>query len=426
MTQTAPRPASPQAAPRSLWRSRDFLLLWSGQSISELGSAVTKLALPLTAVVVLKASVFQVGLLSAATTLAFLLVALPAGVIVSRAAKRRLMLGCDVGRTLIIGSVPLAAAFGVLTLAQLYVAALLAGLLSVFFDIAYQSYLPLLVARDQLIDGNGKIGTSYQVAQVGGPGLGGALVGLVGAAGTLAADAISFAVSAWSLLLIRADGREQPGSRPAKLTGRAALAEIRSGLRFLRRHPILRNIVAGSGLTNLFLSMIIALQVIFLVRALRVSPAGIGLLLALATVCGVAAGAVSGRLARRIGSARVIWASMLGFGATGLLIPLAQPGWRVLLFACGWGGLTFALVVYNVAQISYRQAACPPELLSQMNASARWIVTGVQPLGGVLGGALGTALGVRGALWIAVAGVWASGLLVFCSPLRRMRDVPAD
>jgi hypothetical protein len=117
---------------------------------------------------------------------------------------------------------------------------------------------------------------------------------------------------------------------------------------------------------------------------------------------------------------------MLGFGATGLLIPLAQPGWRVLLFACGWGGLTFAVVVYNVAQISYRQAACPPELLSQMNASARWIVTGVQPLGGVLGGALGTALGVRGALWIAVVGVWASGLLVFCSPLRRMRDVPAD
>lgn len=425
MTPTAPSQPRP-AAPRSLWRHRDFLMLWSGQTVSELGSAVTKLALPLTAVVMLKASVFQVGLLSAATTLAFLVVALPAGVIVSRAAKRRLMLGCDLGRMLIIGSVPLAAALGVLTLPQLYLAALLAGLLSVFFDISYQSYLPLLLDRDQLVEGNGRIGTTHSLAQVGGPGLGGSLVGLLGAAGAMLADAISFGVSAWSLLLIHAPEPELAGPRPARLTGRAALAEIRDGLRFLRRHQILRSIIAGSGLTNLFLSMIIALQVVFLVRALRLSPGYIGLLLALATVCGVAGGAVSGVLARRIGSARVIWASLLGFGAAGLLIPLARPGWEVLLFALGWGGLTFAVVVYNVAQISYRQAACPPALLSQMNATARWIVTGVQPFGGVLGGALGTALGMRGALWIAVAGTWASGLVVLLSPLRRMRDVPVE
>ncbi|HET9898019.1 MAG TPA: MFS transporter [Streptosporangiaceae bacterium] len=415
--------SSPAATRRTLWRQRDFLLLWSGQSISEFGSAVTKLALPLTAVVVLKASAFQVGLLSAATTVAFIVVALPAGVVVSRWAKRRLMLGCDAGRMLVIGSVPLAAAFGLLKLPQLYIAAVLTGLLSVFFDIAYQSYLPLLIDRDQLMDGNGKLTTSYQLAKVGGPGLGGALVGVLGAAGAMAVDAISFAFSAWSLLLIRAPeprvSRSFDGSpRPAMLS------QIKAGLGFLFRHPILRNIVACSGLVNLFLSVIVAVQIVFLIRVLQVSPAYTGLLLTSATLCGGLGGLAAGRLTRWVGSARIIWTSMLVFGATGLLIPLAEPGWRVILFACGWGGTTVGIVIYNVAQVSYRQATCSPQILSQVNATARWIVTGAQPVGGVLGGVLGATIGVRGALWVAAAGAWAAGLLLFFSPLRKMRDVP--
>lgn len=424
---------SPAVTRRTLWRQRDFLLLWSGQSISEFGSAVTKLALPLTAVLVLKASAFQVGLLSAATTVAFLVLALPAGVVVSRWAKRRLMMGCDVGRMIVIGSVPLAAAAGWLTLSQMYIAAVLAGLLSVFFDISYQSYLPLLVDRDQLMDGNGKLSTSHQLAQVGGPGLGGALVAVLGAAGAMAADAISFAVSAWSLLLIRAP--EQRHSEPSKESlpvqtalrqtaiRQTALSQIKDGLRFLFNHPILRNIVACSGLVNLFLSVTVAVQIVFLVRVLHISPAYIGLLLAIATLCGALGGLASGRLTRWIGSARIIWMSMLVFSATGLLIPLAQPGWKAILYACGWGGTTFGVVVYNVAQVSYRQVICSPQILSQVNATARWIVTGAQPVGGVLGGVLATTVGVRGALWIAAGGAWMSGLLLFFSPLRKMRDI---
>lgn len=411
---------------RTLWRQRDFLLLWSGQSISEFGSAVTKLALPLTAVVVLKASAFQVGLLSAATTAAFLVLALPAGVVVSRMAKRQLMIGCDIGRMIVIGSVPLAAVAGFLTLPQLYIAALVAGLLSVFFDIAYQSYLPLLIDRDQLMDGNGKLSTSYELAQVGGPGLGGGLVGILGAAGAMAADAISFAISAWSLLLIRTPESYRSLVPKETLPKQAALDQIKDGLRFLFRHPILRNIVACSGLVNLFLSVTVAVQIVFLVRVLHVSPAFIGLLLALSTSCGAIGGLASGLLTRWIGSARIIWVSMLVFSATGLLIPLAEPGWRVILFAFGWGGTSFGVVIYNVGQVSYRQVTCPPQILTQVNAAARWIVTGAQPIGGVLGGVLATGVGARDALWIAAVGAWISGFLLFFSPLRKIRDMPGE
>ena len=414
--ETEPVPA------RTLWRHRDFLLLWSGQTVSEMGSSVTQLALPLTAVVVLRASTFQVGLLTSAATAAFALIALPAGALVDRRAKRRLMIWCDAARMLIIGSVPLAAAFGALTLGQLYAVAITAGVCTVFFDVAYQSYLPVLVARDQLVDGNGKLGATQSFAQVVGPGLGGALVGLVGAAGAMAADAISYAVSVTSLLAIRT--REQ--APPADAARAGLRAEIAEGLSFVLRHPILRKIVACTGTANLFGSMAVALEIVFLVRVLGVRPAGTGLLIAVASLGGVAGGVLSGRLSRRIGSARIIWYSMLVLGLPSLLVPLAAPGWRVVAFVVGMAFLWFSAVVYNVAQVSYRQAICPPRLLGRMNAAVRWVVWGTIPLGGLLGGVLGTLLGVRATLWIAFIGSWAAGWWVFFSPLRRVRDIPAE
>jgi MFS family permease len=403
---------------RTLWRHRNFLLLWSGQTVSETGSAVTQLALPLTAVVVLRASTFQVGALAAAATLAFALIALPAGAIVDRRAKRWLMIWCDVARMLIIGSVPLAAAFGALTLGQLYAVAIAAGVCTVFFDVSYQSYLPGLIGKEDLVEGNGKLGATQSFAQLAGPGLGGALVGLVGAARALSADAISYAVSVASLLAIRA--REEvpdPGQRQKLRT------EIAEGLSFVLRHPILRKIVACTGTANLFGSMAVALEFIFLIRLLHVRPAGTGLLIAVASLGGVAGGALSGRLSRRIGSARLIWFSVLVLSLPQFLIPLAEPGWRVSAFVVGQAGFWFSAVVYNVAQVSYRQAVTPPRLMGRMNAAVRWIVWGTMPLGALIGGALGTAVGVRPTLWIGLVGSWAAGFWVYFSPLRRMRDL---
>jgi MFS family permease len=420
--------AAARAETASLWKHRDFLRLWGGQTVSELGSAVTVLALPLTAVVVLRASTFEVGLLTAATYAAFLLIALPAGAVVDRvAAKRRLMLGCDAARMLIIGSIPVAAAFGVLTLGQLYAVALLSGVFTVFFDVAYQSYLPVLVARDQLMDGNGKLGATQSIAQVAGPGVGGALVGLFGAARAMTADALSYAVSVGSLLFIRTPEPPRPARESAGSAGSAMTRlrkDIGEGLTFVTRHPVLRKVVACTGSSNLFSGMQTAVEMIFLVRVLHVRPAFIGLLVAVGGLGGVAGGVFSGRIAGRIGSARVIWFAILVVGLPGVLIPLAEPGWRVVLFAAGMFGFWFSAVLYNVAQVSYRQVICPPELLGRMNAAVRWIVWGTLPVGGLLGGALGTAIGVRPTLWITVIGSWAAGFFVFFSPLRKMRDFP--
>jgi MFS family permease len=408
--------------PPGLWRHRDFLLLWSGQSVSELGSAVTLLAVPLLAVVVLHASTFAVGLLSAAETAPFLIIALPAGLVVDRLAKRRLMLACDLARTVVIGSVPVAAAAGALTLGQLYAVALLSGILTVLFDVAYQSYLPALVRPDQLPDGNGKLAVTQSIAQVAGPSAGGGLFGLL-RAGALTADAASYAVSALSLLLIRAP--EPPAAKDTSAARPRLRTEIFAGLRFVLGHPVLRKVAACTATANLFSNITFALVIIFLVRTLHVPAASTGLLIAAGSLGGVLAGVVSGRLARWIGSARIIWVSMLAFGAPGLLMPLAEPGWRLSFFAVGMAAFSFAGVLYNIAQVSFRQAICPPELLGRMNAAVRWIVWGTLPLGGLAGGALGTLIGIRPTMWIGVTGSWAAGLWVLFSPLRRWRDIPA-
>ena len=425
-------------ATRSLWRHRDFLLLWGGQTVSEMGSAITQLALPLTAVVLLGASTLQVGLLTAAATAAFALIALPAGALVDRHAKRRLMIWCDAARLVIIGSVPVAAGLGVLTLAQLYVVAATAGVCTVFFDVAYQSLLPVLVDKQDLVDGNGKLGATQSFAQVTGPGIGGGLVGLVGAAGAMTADAISYGVSVVSLLAIRArepapqdhedheDHQDHQDHRDHHRHRPGLRAEIAEGLSFVLRHPILRKIVAATGTANLFLTMAIALEIVFLVRVLHVRPAGTGLLVAAGSLGGVAGGVLSGRLARAIGSARIIWFSLLVLSLPSFLAPLAEPGWRVAAFPVGLAASTFSGVVYNVAQVSYRQAICPPRLLGRMNAAVRWVVWGTIPLGGILGGVFGTVLGVRPTLWLGFAGCWAAGFWVFFSPLRRLRDVPQE
>jgi MFS family permease len=423
VTASAAKPEEkPQTTPNG-WQHRDFLLLWGGQTVSELGSSVTQLALPLTAVVLLQASTLEVGLLTAATTLAFALIALPAGAIVDRHAKRRLMIACDLARLVIIGAVPVAWAAGVLALWQLYVVAVAAGVCTVFFDVAYQSYLPSLMASEHLIDANGKLQATAATAQLAGPGLGGGLVAAFGAAGAMTADAVSYAVSVATLLGIR--HREPPAPAVPAGERQSLRADIAEGLAFVVRDPILRKVVACTGTANLFGSIAIAVDIVFLVRVLHVRPGYTGLVFAVGAIGGIVGGLLAGRLAKRVGSARIIWVSILLFGIPSVLPPLAEPGWRVAFVPLGFAFNYFSAVVYNVAQVSYRQAICPPRLLGRMNAATRWIVWGTMPLGGLLGGVFGTEIGIRPTIWIGVIGGWAAGLFVFFSPLRTMRDVPS-
>jgi MFS family permease len=407
-----------------LWRHRDFLLLWGGQTASQTGSQVTIVALPLVAIVLLRASTFQVGLLSAATTAGFLLVSLPAGVLADRVRKRRLMLACDLALAAVIGSVPAAQAANVLTLGQLYLVALAASACAATFLVAWTSYLPGLIGPEQLRDGNAKLTTTQSAAQVAGPGLGALLIGLAGPALALIGDAASYAASAVTLLMIRT-GEPRPAAGPDPAAGpiRRLRAELGQGLGYVLREPVLRRAAAWSGTANFFVIMVETLGPVFLVRIVHLRPAYVGVLLALGAVGGVAGGLLSGPLTRRIGAARLSWLSTTVFTLPGLLIPLARPGWPVLLFAAGWMSWTFGATLCSIVLVSYQQATCPPALRGRVSAAMRWINWGTLPLGALAAGALGGRIGVRAVLWLAVVGGCTSGLWLLLSPLRRMPDL---
>jgi MFS family permease len=421
MRQTDAQYAETPVLPRrSLWRQRAFVVLWTGQTISLVGSAVTTIALPLAAIAVLRASPLQVGLLTAATYAAFALVALPAGVVVDRLRKRPIMICCDCARLVIIGSVPVAAAFHRLALAQLYAVALTAGVCAVFFDVSQQSFVSSLLAPEDLTEGFGKLGASASFGQVSGRGLASALVAVIGAARAITADALSYAVSVTCLLSLKVV-EPRPERKSAGI--RQLRREVAEGLQFITRRPILRKTTESSAAGNLFIAMQISLNLLFLVRVLQVRPALAGLVTALGALGGIMGGMLAASIGRRIGTARVLCFSHLTFGAPAILLPFAEPGWRIALFVVGYGASAFACAIFGASQVAYRQSICPPELRGRMNAASRWIIWGTLPVGGLLGGIIGSAVGLRPAIWIAYGGLWATDLLVVFSPLRRVRDV---
>jgi len=401
-----------------------FRRLWFGQTVSEFGSQVTMLALPLTAVLVLHASTFQVGLLTTAGYAAFLLIGLPAGVWVDRVRRKPVMVAADVTRMLVLASIPVAYGLGVLTLAQLYMVTFIHGVAAVFFDVAYLSLVPGLVGRQHVAEANAKLQGSVSVAQVSGPSAAGFLIGLLTAPVAFLADAASFAVSVLTLLIIR--DRELAPGRAQRRSLRAEMAE---GLRFVVTHPILRMIAGCTATANLFGSAMLAISVVFLVRQVHLGAATIGALTSLGAIGGVAGALSCGVLRRWIGSARLIWLSLAVTLPFGLLIPVTFPGAGLACYAVGLFALSFGGVVYNVHQASFRQLLCPHRLLGRMNATIRFLVWGTIPLGGLLGGALGSWLGNRAALWACAIGACLAPIWVLASPLRRMRDtepVPAE
>lgn len=413
--------ASDRAPNRSLWRHRDFMLLWGGETVSHVGTQVSMLALPLVAITVLDVTPFQMGLLTAAETLAFLLVGLPAGAWLDRTRRRPVMLAADVARGLLLASVPLAWWAGVLTFAQLIVVALLVGFATVFFDVAYQSYLPSLVGRSLLVDGNGKLESTRALAHIGGPALGGGLVQLLGATTAVVVDSISYFLSALALKAIRTREPEPEPAEQPRLRN-----QIAEGLRFVLRHRLLRPITACTGTSNFFSGMTAAVIVIFFSRDLGLSAGTIGLLFAAGGIGGVLGAMTTSWWTRRVGQARTIWLVGIFTFPGALLVPLAEPGWKVILIVVADVLIGYGVVVYNVAQVSFRQAITPDRLLGRMNASIRFLVWGTMPLGGLAGGALGELIGVRETLWVAAIGGVLAMAWVIASPLRGMRDLPQD
>jgi MFS family permease len=404
----------------SLLRHRDFSLLWAGQTISRVGTEVSALALPLIAIQILHATTFEVGSLTAVETLPFLLVGLPAGAWVDRMRRRRVLIVADIGRLLALGSIPLASAFASVTLAHLFAVAFVTGVFTVFFDVAYQSYLPELVDRQQLVEGNAKLAARESTAHVVGPGIGGALINWVGASTAVVADALSYALSFVCLVAIRtpADVPERGGSPTSLVT------DIREGLRFVWHEHRIRAVAFCTATANLFGGVMMAVVLLFMTRVLGFSGGKIGVVFAVSGLGAVLGAVVAPWLARRLGVGRAIVLPIALGGIGPFLIAAATGSMAPALLAVGFGIMAGTGVAYNINQVSVRQALCPRRLQGRMNASVRFLVWGTMPLGGFMGGALGSVIGIRPTLWVAAVGQALAFLWLLPSPIPSMKEMP--
>jgi MFS family permease len=408
----------------SLFRHRDFMHLWTAESISQLGSQVSLLALPLVAITILHVSTFQVGALTAVEFSPFVLFGLPAGAIVDRLPRRPVLVTCDIGRALVLATVPLAYAFGNLSYAQLLAVVFLTGSMTVFFDVAYMSILPALVDRDQLTDGNAKLEISRSAAQTAGPGIGGLLIQWLGAATAVLADATSFLASA---VLIRGIRATEPPIEPADPNEhrlRALAREIREGLHYVLGHRVLRMVAGSTATSNFFSTMSLAVFLLYAVRELHYHAGFVGLVFTIGNV-GVLAGAVlTERITRAFRLGPTIMLGMLLSSIAMLLLGLAPTQHAAIYFVIAWLGFGLGGTVYNINQVSLRQAITPPRLQGRMNASMRFMVWGTMPFGSLAGGVLGTAIGLRPTLIVAGIGGLAAVPWVLAKPVLGLHAIP--
>ncbi|GAA4546292.1 MFS transporter [Amycolatopsis samaneae] len=394
-----------------LLRHRDFRRLWLADGLSQFGDRVSFVAVPLLAATTLHASAFEVSLLRTVQTAAYLVLGLQVGAWCDRLRCRPVLLTADLGQAAAFASVPIAAMFGVLSLAQLYVVVAIAGVLSVFFTVAHQTYLPRLVAREELTEGNARLQANLSVAAVSAPTASGFLFQYLGGPAALAVNAASFLWSATWLSRIRT--REPRPERPERVPLRREIAE---GIAYLARRPDLRAFAASSAQTSLFQAPQLTLGTLFLLEDIRLSPGAIGLVGTLGLTGALTGSATARRLGARFGAGRVLWVVALVFGLGAGLAPLTQPGWLVALFALSGFFSAYSITVMSILMVSHTQASTPPELRGRVSATMRFLVFGIAPIGSILAGVLGETLGLRTTLWIGAAGLLVAALWLF--PLR--------
>lgn len=409
-----------------LWRNRDFMLLWVGETVSSFGSQVSALALPLTAVVTLGASPSQMGMLQSAAYLPYIFLTLFAGVYIDRVARRPILIATNLGQGLLMLVVPLLALAGWLRMEALYLIAFLVGSMQVLFSVAWQAFLPALVGRAHLVDGNAKLHLSASGAGLVGPTLGGFLVELVTAPLALALDGISFFVAGGSLIAIRT----QEERAPASLRRAPIWREIGFGFGFLFRNPYLRPMVIEAAIYNIFSNGVAALYVLYATRELGLRPAVIGTIFTAGSLCWLLGAVATGPLNRRLGLGRSMIAACAVACAAPLFIPLAG-----LLIGGGplisVGALVahamlngFGLAVSNIQVVSLRQAIIPPEVFGKVNATYRFINSGLVSVGPVLAGYLAEWIGLSAALAICALGVLSALPWLLFSPMTTLDRLP--
>jgi len=401
-----------------LWRDRDYLRFWTAHTVSQVGTQITQLALPLVAIDVLHASTFEVALLTFVDFLPWLVVSLPAGVWIDRLRRRPVLIAADIGRAVALAWVPAGAALGSLTVWQLYAVGFLVGCGTVFFDVAYQSYVPSLVGRDRLIEANSKLELSRSAAQLGGPAAGGGLVVALTAPYAILADAVSYVVSA---LLLGAIRREEHEPEPATTRVRS---ELLSGLRLVLGDPRTRSLVFYVATSTFSNGLFWAIFLLFARRELHLSAGLIGLVLALSNIGSLLGATIAGPLGRRLGIGRTLVAAGLVSGPPLFLVPLAPHAFPVPFLTAGLLVFGLGVIVYNITAISLIQSITPPHLLGRANASRRFLVWGPLPLGALAGGVFGSSIGLRETLLAAAAIDAAAVVWLLREPLRTIGELP--
>ena len=408
----------------SVRRNRGFLWLWGGQGISVFGEQFTALAIPVLAVTLLHAVAWQMGILNAASTAAFLIVGLPAGAWVDRWLKRRVMILADVVRFVALAFIPVLWYTHLLEIWQLIILVAIVGVASVFFDVGYQSYIPLLVKPEQVGPANSTLEATAQVGRIGGPAIAGVLLTVISAPGLIIIDSLSYIVSFLSLSRIK--DHELPADREQR---QSLFREIAEGVRFVARQPLIRSISGTTATANFFSTLAFTLYPIFALRTLDIGSLGFGITLSAGAVGGLLGATLTPRVAKWIGEGRVIVVSAFVGGLAFLPVPLAallHGADAVPLLAAGEFLSSFCVLVYNITQVTLRQRLCPPRLLGRMNASIRCLVWGVMPIAALVSGVLGGAIGILPTIWIGFAGGMLAGLWVLFSPLRGLRDLPTS
>lgn len=409
----------------SLWRHADFLKLWAGQTVSELGSVVTRTAVPLVALFVLGAGPFEMAMLVVAGSLAVLLVGFLAGAWVDRLRRRPLLIAADLVRSVLLLSVPVAYAANALRIEQLYVVTFIAGCLGALFDAAYPAYVPSLIGVERVVDANSKLATSSSLAEIGGPGLAGALVQVFSAPFAILVDAVSFAVSAVSLLLIRSP---EP-ARPVTTTREPIRSEIVEGLRLVRTHPVLLPIVMRSVVAHVAGSFYGVLYTLFLIRELHLDPLLFGIVVSAGGVGSLIGSLFAARVIRRLGLGPALIWTAIGASVLGVLTPLAQGPLllataMVLIPQLAGDGLQ---TIEGVAELSLIQGLSPDRILGRVNATLEVFSHGIAyPIGALTAAAVAEAIGVRGGIALGWAGMALSIVFLVASPLPRLRTIPVE
>lgn len=401
----------------SLWRDRDFLKLWAGQTISEVGSRITREGVPLTAVMLLHASPFTMGTLAALGGLATLLIAPLAGIAADRYRLRPILIASDLGRAVVISLIPIAAYHGALHLWTLYLVVGLAGILTVFFDVSYQSFTPSLVNRDRILEANSKLALSASTAEAIGPALSGSLIQILTAPIAMAIDAVSFLVSAASIAFIK-----KPEIHKPHVEHLPSLNELTAGFRFILSHPILRPIALRDGTTSFFWGFYSALYVLYCIDELKFTPFLLGIIVTLGGISSFVGSSTIPSISRRFQPGTILIGATLIQGISNLLIPFAQPGVTAILCMGGaqlLGDISFP--VYNVQALTLRQSMTPPAVLGRVNGTMHLLFRGLIPIGALIGGSLAQYMGVRRTILASAIGILLASLWLIFSPVRALK-----